>query len=177
MGYLRGGPGRGMSLIRLNDVSVVFDGTHVLREAFFRLEPGDRIGLIGKNGAGKSTLLKLVLDQLAPTSGTVAVEDDLKIGHFSQFSELEGASSVLEALSDVRAVEAELATVEAAMGHEATDADALERLVTREAGLLGQMEVLGGWDVDRQIDMACSMIAIRATRSPTRSTRCRTAWQ
>jgi ATPase subunit of ABC transporter with duplicated ATPase domains len=151
-----------MSLVRLNDVSVVFDGTPVLREAFFRLEPGDRVGLIGKNGAGKSTLLKLVLDQLAPTSGAVTVEDDLKIGYFSQFSELEGSLSVLEVLSEVfaevRAVEAELATVEAAMADDATDADALDRLVTRQAELLEAMDVLGGWDVDREIDTALTRL-------------------
>ena len=41
-----------MSLIRLHDVSVRFDNTQILREAFFRLEPGDRVGLIGKNGSG-----------------------------------------------------------------------------------------------------------------------------
>ena len=151
-----------MSLIRLNDVSVVFDGKPVLREAFFRLEHGDRVGLIGKNGAGKSTLLKLVLDQLAPTSGTVSVEDDLKIGYFSQFSELEGSRSVLEVLSDVfadvRAVEAALAAVEAAMGHDATDADELDRLVTRQAELFEQMEALDGWDVYRQIDTALTKL-------------------
>ena len=55
-----------MSLIRLNDVNVRFDNTQILREAFFRLEPGDRVGLIGRNGSGKTTILKLVLDQVDP---------------------------------------------------------------------------------------------------------------
>jgi len=39
-----------MSLIRFNDVAVRFEGNQVLREAFFRLEAGDRVGLIGRNG-------------------------------------------------------------------------------------------------------------------------------
>ena len=50
-----------MSLIRLNDVSMEFDGRPVLREAFLKLRRGDRIGLIGKNGTGKTTFLELVL--------------------------------------------------------------------------------------------------------------------
>ena len=49
-----------MSLIRLNDVSMEFDGRPVLREAFLKLRQGDRIGLIGKNGTGKTTFLELV---------------------------------------------------------------------------------------------------------------------
>ena len=151
-----------MSLVRLNDVSVVFDDTPVLREAFFRLEPGDRVGLIGKNGSGKSTLLKLVLDQLQPTAGSVTVQDDVKIGYFSQFSELDGEVTVLEVLSDVfaevRVVEAELAAIEAAMGDEATDADELDRLVERQAELFEVMDRLDGWDVDRQIDTALTRL-------------------
>ena len=79
-----------MSLIRLNDVSVRFENTQILREAFFRLEAGDRVGLIGKNGSGKSTILKLILDQVAPDAGTVTVELGTKVGYFSQFSELNG---------------------------------------------------------------------------------------
>lgn len=55
-----------MSLVRLNDVSVRFENTQILREAFFRLENKDRVGLIGRNGSGKTTLLKLVLDQVQP---------------------------------------------------------------------------------------------------------------
>ena len=84
-----------MSLIRLNDVSVRFDKVQVLREAFFKLEAGDRVGLIGRNGSGKSTLLKLVLDQVEPDSGTVSVELGTKIGYFSQFSELNGSSTIM----------------------------------------------------------------------------------
>jgi ATPase subunit of ABC transporter with duplicated ATPase domains len=151
-----------MSLVRLNDVSVVFDDTTVLREACFRLELGDRVGLIGKNGSGKSTLLKLVLDQLPPTEGAVTVQDDVKIGYFSQFSELDGSVTVLEVLSEVfgevRAVEAELATVEMGMADEATAADELDRLVERQAELLDTMARLDGWDVDRQIDTALTKL-------------------
>lgn len=151
-----------MSLIRLNDVSVVFDDTPVLREAFLRLESGDRVGLIGKNGSGKSTLLKLVLDQLAPTQGSVTVQDGVKIGYFSQFSSLDGSVTVLEVLADVfadvRVVEAELATIETTMADEATDDDEVGRLVERQAELFEAMERLDGWDVDRQIDTALTKL-------------------
>ena len=151
-----------MSLVRLNDVSVAFDDTPVLREAFFRLEAGDRVGLIGKNGSGKSTLLKLVLDQLQPSEGTVSVQDEVKIGYFSQFSELDGAVSVLEVLGDVfaevRVVEAELATIETAMADESTDADALDQMVERQAELFEEMARLDGWDVEREIDTALTKL-------------------
>ena len=88
-----------MSLIRLNDVSMQFDGRPVLSEAFLKLRRGDRIGLIGKNGTGKTTLLELVLGRREPSGGTVDVTLGTTIGYFSQFSELDGEQSTYETLS------------------------------------------------------------------------------
>ena len=115
-----------MSLIRLQDVSVRFDNTQILREAFFRLEAGDRVGLIGKNGSGKTTILKLVLDQVAPDTGTVTLELGTKVGYFSQFSELNSEATILDVLdalfSEIKAVEAELASIDAAIAANAAQA-------------------------------------------------------
>ena len=101
-----------MSVIRLNNISKYYDDTPVLREVFFRLDTGDRVGLIGKNGAGKTTILKLILGQEKPTEGTVEVDDGLSIGYFSQFSELDDEESITEILeavfADIHALEEEL---------------------------------------------------------------------
>ncbi|MFA7541839.1 MAG: ATP-binding cassette domain-containing protein, partial [Lysobacterales bacterium] len=45
---------------------------------------GDRIGLIGPNGSGKTTLLRLLLGELAPTSGEVERGSQLQIAYFDQ---------------------------------------------------------------------------------------------
>lgn len=144
-----------MSLIRLNDVSVRFENMPVLREVFFRLEPGDRVGLIGKNGSGKTTVLKLVLDQVAPDTGTVSVDPGVRVGYFSQFSELNGASTITEVLNGlfgpVKAIEAELAGIDAAIAAD-PGAGELDRLITRQATLFEEMERLDGWDYPRRID-------------------------
>ena len=92
-----------MSVIRLQNISVSFESNVILRDVFFRLSKGDRIGLIGKNGTGKTTLLKLMLGRVEPTAGTVSVDQGLEIGYFSQFSELHGESTVLEVLHEVPA--------------------------------------------------------------------------
>ena len=149
-----------MSLIRLHDVHVRFDSTQILREAFFRLEAGDRVGLIGKNGSGKSTLLKLVLGQVEPDSGTVTLDQGLKIGYFSQFSELNGSSTITQILDDlfveIKAAEAELAAIDAAIAADPTvDLDAL---INRQAQLFEDMDRLDGWDYRRRIDTALTTL-------------------
>ena len=154
-----------MSLIRLNDVTVRFDQRPVLREAFFRLETGDRVGLIGRNGSGKSTLLKLALDQLQPDEGTVTVEDGVRLGYFSQFSELDGSVSVTEVLEglfdDVRAMERELADIDGAIAVAAVDpdqGDELTRLIERQSELFSEMDRLDGWEYPRRIDTALTVL-------------------
>ncbi|WP_427018860.1 ABC-F family ATP-binding cassette domain-containing protein [Pseudarthrobacter sp. P1] len=145
-----------MSLIRLNDVSVRFENTQILRETFFRLEPGDRVGLIGKNGSGKSTLLKLVLGQVEPDAGTVALELGTKVGYFSQFSELNGEATITEVLdglfTEIKAVEAELAAIDTAIAADPADGAELERLIHRQSELFEDMDRLDGWDYPRRID-------------------------
>jgi len=149
-----------MSLIRLNDVEVRFEKTQILREAFFRLETGDRVGLIGKNGSGKTTILKLILEQVSPDAGTVTLEPGLKIGYFSQFSELNGSSTIAEVLDElfveIKAVEAELAAIDATI---AADPSAdLDALIVRQAELFEEMERLDGWDYKRRIDTALTTL-------------------
>ncbi|PJJ63783.1 ABC-F family ATP-binding cassette domain-containing protein [Compostimonas suwonensis] len=151
-----------MSLVRLNDVSVRFENTQILREAFFRLENTDRVGLIGRNGSGKTTLLKLVLDQVQPHSGTVAVDPDTRIGYFSQFSELAGEKTIVEVLDalfvEVHAVEDELAAIDAAIAADPSGGPELDRLIERQAELFAEMDRLDGWDYPRKIDQALTTL-------------------
>ncbi len=144
-----------MSLIRLNDVTVAYDGKPVLREAFFRLENGERVGLIGRNGSGKSTILKLVLSQVEPSSGTVALENGTRIGYFSQFSELNGESTITEVLNELfteaRAAESELAEIDVSIAN-GPSADQLDQLIHRQSDLFAIMDRLDGWDYPRAID-------------------------
>lgn len=156
-----------MSWIRLNDVAKGYDGKVMLREVFFRLSDGDRIGLIGRNGTGKTTLLQLLLGREAPDTGTVDVTEGARIGYFSQFSELDGDRSIqaeLESLfSVVHTVELELAEVEAALGGD-LDEKQMYALVDRQAELLDAMENSGGWTYHQQIDTVLSMLGFNAER-------------
>lgn len=154
-----------MSLVRLNDVSVRYENAQILREAFFRLEDKDRVGLIGRNGSGKTTLLKLVLDQVQPDSGTVSVDAGTRIGYFSQFSELNGQATITEVLDglfdEVHAVEKELAEIEAAIAAMPADFD---ELIHRQSELFTEMDRLDGWDYHRKIDQALTTLGFDEAR-------------
>lgn len=60
-------------------------GTQVIFEgAGFTLNPGERVGLVGRNGHGKTTLIKMILGQEHPDSGNIGIPDGYRTGHLSQ---------------------------------------------------------------------------------------------
>ena len=72
-------------LMSLADVAVGYEpGRPVLRGMNLRIDPGERIALLGANGNGKSTFAKLLAGLLAPERGSVAGARSLAVGYFAQ---------------------------------------------------------------------------------------------
>src|SRR6516225_7796094 len=72
-------------IIALDNMAVGYEpGRPVLRRLTLRIDPDDRIALLGANGNGKSTLTKLLTGRLAPFSGRMTRADKLKTAYFAQ---------------------------------------------------------------------------------------------
>lgn len=153
-----------MSLIRLNNISMKYGDRQVLRNVFFKLNEGERVGLIGKNGTGKTTVLKLILDQIEPAAGAVEREPGLKVGYFSQFSTLDGGLSVQQVLeelfTDIRALEDDLNRIATAL-ETVEDPGEMERLLERQAAGLDEMTRRDGWEYGRHIDTVLTKLGFR----------------
>lgn len=72
------------TLIKLDGISVAFNGECVIDNVSFDLFSGQIVTLIGPNGAGKTTLLKIILGIIHPDSGSIWKKDGLKIGYVPQ---------------------------------------------------------------------------------------------
>ncbi len=159
-----------MSLVRIKNVTQKYEEPSrlVLKDIFFRIAAGERVGLIGKNGTGKTTLLNLILGRNEPTEGTVELTDGIKIGYFSQFSELDSEQSVQEVLEEVfaniRVIEAELNQISETFEKESPTAAQQEALLERQAHLLEQMEHLDGWTYQNLIETALSQLSFDESR-------------
>ena len=95
-------------IIRLDDVDVGYGDTTILRKLNLRIDPDDRIALLGANGQGKSTLSKLLSGRLEPQKGKLHTSSKLRIGYFAQhqLDELEIGESPLEHMRALRPEEA-----------------------------------------------------------------------
>ena len=87
----------GKKVIEMTGVSQAFGGQVILRDASATLLRGDKVGIIGPNGSGKSTLLKILLGELTPDAGRVALGTHLQIAYFDQHrSQLNDTRNALE---------------------------------------------------------------------------------
>jgi ATP-binding cassette, subfamily F, member 3 len=89
-------------LLTLDDVAVGYaPGKPVLRRLDLRLDPDDRIALLGANGNGKSTLARLIAGRLEPLAGEARRAPRLRYGYFAQhqIEELEPEASAFDHLA------------------------------------------------------------------------------
>ena len=138
-------------MLNIHNLSVAFGGEYLFEEISFRLNGGDRVGLIGKNGAGKSTMLKLLAKEMPLDQGTIAMEKDVKIGFLKQDIDFEEGRTVLEesyqAFSEIKALELKLDEINTALA-ERTDyeSDGYHQLMVDLNDVTHRYEILGGYN-------------------------------
>lgn len=138
-------------MLNIHNLSVSFGGEYLFEEISFRLNAGDRVGLIGKNGAGKSTLLKLLSKDMPIDSGTIATEKNLKIGFLRQDIDFKQGRTVLEeayhAFEEIKSLEVKLEDVNQQLA-ERTDyeSEGYHQLMVDLNDFTHLYEILGGYN-------------------------------
>ncbi len=138
-------------MLNVHNLSVSFGGEYLFEEISFRLNAGNRVGLVGKNGAGKSTLLKLLSKDMALDTGTIAIEKDIKIGFLRQDIDFEQGRTVLEeayqAFEEIKALENQLDGINHQLA-ERTDyeSESYNQLIVDLSDITHRYEILGGYN-------------------------------
>ena len=73
-------------MIDFQGVSKSYSGEYILKDVSFRINDGERVGIVGPNGAGKSTLFNLISGVIAPDCGNIAIPRDHRLGIMRQTS-------------------------------------------------------------------------------------------
>lgn len=72
-------------LLSLDNAAVGYDDMPILRQLNLRLDPSDRMALLGRNGNGKTTLARLLASQLPAMEGELSKSGKLSVGYFTQY--------------------------------------------------------------------------------------------
>ena len=138
-------------MMNIHNLSISFQGEYLFEDITFKLDNGDRVGLIGKNGAGKSTMLKILSKEIEPDSGQIATDKTLKIGFLKQDIDFDFGRTVLEeayeAFSEIKDIEAKVDDINHQLA-ERTDyeSEVYHQLMVDVNEYHHQYEILGGYN-------------------------------
>lgn len=139
-------------MLNVHQLSIAFQGEDLFDNVSFRLQSGNRIGLIGKNGAGKSTLLKIISGELEYNSGQISFEKkDLNIGFLKQDIDFAYGRTILEesyeAFSEIKALERQLEDINKQLALRTDyESQAYHDFMVDLNEVQQQYEVLGGYN-------------------------------
>ncbi|MEW6736187.1 MAG: ABC-F family ATP-binding cassette domain-containing protein [Acidobacteriota bacterium] len=149
-------------LFRFEDVYKAYGAAEILRGVSFQINPGEKVGLVGRNGAGKTTIFRLLVGKIAPLrpiygvnletveqpdQGQIICASDLSIGLLAQQHRFVQGTTVLETALSIftrlKQMEARMRALEADMSS-LTDA-ALEKALGEYSDLQHRYELAEGF--------------------------------
>ena len=148
-----------MPLIRLTNVSIAF-GTHALLDnADFQLDPGERVGLLGRNGEGKSTLMKIIAGDIHADHGDIWQQPELRIAWLEQSPNLNPEDNIYEAVAGgLGNLGQIIVDYHALLQH----MDGSEQSLQALGEVQHKLEALNGWEFQQRIETVLSKLQLPA---------------
>ncbi len=143
-----------MPILAATNLGLSFGTRTILGGVSLSIEPGERVGVVGRNGTGKSTLLKVLAGLVKPDAGEVVLNRGARAGYLHQDPKLDpdetlrgAAEAAFEQLHELhRRLDEVFHKMETAEG------DELERLMKLQSRLETEMEAAGGYAIDHKIE-------------------------
>jgi len=148
----------------MNGVGKVVDGQRsILKDIYLSFYPGAKIGVLGINGSGKSTLLRIMAGIDTNYIGEARPQPGIKIGYLPQEPEVDGTKTVREiveeAVSDIKDKLTRFDEISMRFADPMTD-DEMNALLEEQGNLQHDIEVCGGWELDRKLDVASNALRL-----------------
>jgi ATP-binding cassette subfamily F protein 3 len=142
-----------MALLTLAGVRVAYGNHVVLDGVTLSVQPGERIGLIGRNGSGKTTLMLVMVGDVVPDAGSVQTSRGARVGYLRQDPDFDPRETVRDAaegaFAELHRLHGQLDEVYERMA--AAGGAELARLLKRQEALEARMEAAGGYAINHRI--------------------------
>lgn len=89
-------------MISFDNVSKSYGGQVLLDDASFRINKGERVGLVGRNGHGKTTVFRMLIGEETPDSGQISSPKRYTLGHLKQHLDFTEATVIDEGCKGLR---------------------------------------------------------------------------
>lgn len=152
-----------MPHITLDNASLAFGHHALLAQAAFQLDPGERVGLIGRNGSGKSSLLKAIAGTIKLDDGTVWRAPNVRVVYVPQEPELDNTHTVFEAVAEglgsLQQTIIDYHQTTHDMGMPGAD---IEALMSHMQTLQHEMDAQNGWAAQSRVETVLSRLKLDA---------------
>lgn len=152
-----------MPHITLDNASLAFGHHALLSQAAFQLDPGERVGLIGRNGAGKSSLLKAIAGTIKLDDGNVWRAPNVRVVYVPQEPELTSTHTVFEAVAEglgsLQQIMLDYHQTTYDMGMPDADIDAL---MAHMQTLQHEMDAQNGWAAQSRVETVLSKLKLES---------------
>ncbi|MBO5991789.1 MAG: ABC-F family ATP-binding cassette domain-containing protein, partial [Lentisphaeria bacterium] len=140
-------------MIDFQNISKLYSGAYILKDVSFRINSGERVGIVGPNGAGKSTIFNIITGAVAPDGGSVVIPKDHRVGIMAQNirnSDLDRklVEFTSDAIPELKEFMRELHDIESRM--ESAGAEERTSLLRRHGELQTKVEHLGAYRLDQE---------------------------
>lgn len=145
-------------MIEFRNIGVRYGTQEVLANVSFRINKGERVGIVGPNGSGKSTLFRLILGEADADAGEVVIEESPRIGHIRQHLKAETEDETLleyalRGIPGLAEMEREIHALERELQSAADESDR-NRLLRRIGDVQTEFEHLGGYDIESRVKVS-----------------------
>ena len=150
-----------MALIDLQNINKQYDIKVILKDVNFTLLEGQRIAVIGQNGHGKSTLFKIIMGQVLPDSGEIAIDRSIKIEMLDQSPKFEPNITVKEAIaSQLKELKNAKTEYDELCNRLITEFENSE-LIRRHSELGSYLDYHNAWDLDNKVNQVIDKLQLK----------------
>ena len=155
-----------MTILELHHIAMAYGAQDVLTDVSFKINKGEKVGLIGDNGCGKTTILKLIAGIETPVSGTVSKVKSISTGYLEQHLKFQVGRRVEEEIASVfeavNRMQRKMRKLEAQMANSASDQ--INAVMEQYGRLQEAFERADGYACQAKIDAVIDGLGIGAWR-------------
>lgn len=145
-----------MNILTASNLSKSYPTKEIFTNVSFKIEKGDKVGLIGINGAGKSTLFKILMGENEKDSGEVYISNNVKVGYLEQILSIDYHISIydycMKVFDDIIDIEANLRKIEQKLANPDLKPDQMDNLLAEHSKLFEKFEEKNGYAIKSELE-------------------------
>ena len=153
-----------MAIRTLHHIDYGFGGKSLLADVSLQIEPGERIGVLGRNGAGKTTLLKVISGEQPPDSGTVESPPGICWARLPQEIPAHLKGSLSEVVAEGLGERGALLSAYHHLSDKLARQDDQEDVARRLEAVHQALDAARGWDAEREVATLLSQMNLPAEK-------------